>query len=256
VTPALAALLAPAAGVIALSARHVESGRVWRHREREVLPSASLIKLPVLAAFWETVEQGRLDPAERTRVPADARVGGTGVLKALAPDLEPTWSDLATLMITVSDNVATNLLVDRLGMTAIQAWIEKTGLADTRLERRMMDRSAMAAGKNNVTSAADMEALLFAMVTDACVSASASHEMRRALEAQQIQDRLARRMPGDVQVLNKTGNFANVMHDAGIITSPHGTLVVAVLTQGVEPVWRAMDAIADIAVALHADIAQ
>jgi beta-lactamase class A len=97
-----------------------ETARTWRYNERVVLPSASLIKLPILAAFWEAAEAGRLDPAERTDVPAGTSVEGTGVLKALTPGLQPTWSDLATLMITVSDNVATNLIIDRLGMDAIQ----------------------------------------------------------------------------------------------------------------------------------------
>ena len=183
-------------------------------------------------------------------VPAEARVEGTGVLKALAPGLQPTWSDLATLMITVSDNVATNLVIDRLGMDAIQAWIDKAGLAETRLERRMMDRTAMSAGRGNWTSAADMEALLSAIAAGTCVSSEASSEMRRALEAQQIQDRLPRRLGDGVRVANKTGNFADVIHDAGIVTWPGGTLVIAVLTQGVRPGWRAMDAIAEIAAVL------
>lgn len=246
----LSELLAPATGLVALAARHVGSSRTWRHHDHHVLPAASLIKLPILAAFWETIRTGRLDPEERVRVPYQARVEGTGVLKALAPNLEPTWSDLATLMISVSDNVATNLLIDRLGLETIQAWIDQAGLGDTRLERRMMDRGAMAAGRNNVTSAADIEALLFTVATGTCVSAYASRQMRRALDAQQIQDRLARRVPEAVRVTNKTGNIDDVMHDAGIVMWPGGTLVVAVLTQGVRPAWQAMDAIADIAVAL------
>ncbi len=249
----LSELLAPPAGVIALAARHVESGRTWRHREHHAFPSASLIKLPILAAFWEEAEHGRIDPSERVVVPASARVEGTGVLRALAPGLTPTLNDLATLMITVSDNVATNLVIERVGMDAIQAWIEKFGLAETQLERRMMDRAAIEAGRTNVTSAADVEALLFAIATGTCVSATASRQMRRALESQQIQDRLARRLPDTARAINKTGNFADVMHDAGIIMWPGGTLAVAVLTQGVTPAWRAMDAIADIAAALVAE---
>jgi beta-lactamase class A len=248
--PRLDELLDPPTGLVALAARHLETGRTWRHNERVILPSASLIKLPILAAFREAAEAGRLDPDERTDVPAGASVDGTGVLKALAPGLQPTWNDLATLMITVSDNVATNLLVDRLGMDTIQAWIDKTGLAQTRLERRMMDRAAMAAGRSNRTSAADMEALLSAVAAGTCVSGVASREMRRALEAQQIQDRLARRLGEGVRVANKTGNFTDVIHDAGIVTWPGGTLVIAVLTQGVRPAWQAMDAIADIAAVL------
>jgi beta-lactamase class A len=245
--PRLVELLNPPTGLVALAARHVESGRTWRHNEHLALPSASLIKLPILAAFWETVDAGRLDPAERVSVPAEARVEGTGVLKALAPGLQPTWSDLATLMITVSDNVATNLIIDRLGMDVIQVWIDKAGLGETRIERRMMDRTAMSAGRANWTSAADMEALLTAIAAGTCVSGEASGQMRRALEAQQIQDRLPRRLGEDIRVANKTGNFADVIHDAGIVTWPGGTMVVAVLTQGVRPPWQAMDVIADVA---------
>ena len=74
--------------------------------------------------------------------------------------------------------------------------------------------------------------------------------MRRALEAQQIQDRLPRRLGDGVRVANKTGNFADVIHDAGIVACPGGTLVIAVLTQGVCPPWQAMDAIADITAVL------
>lgn len=136
--PRLVELLNPPTGLVALAAGHVESGRTWRHNERRRLPSASLIKLPILAAFWERVEARRLDPAERVTISNEARVEGTGVLTMLSPGLEPTWSDLATLMITVSDNVATNLIIDRLGMDAIQAWIDSAGLATTRIERRMM----------------------------------------------------------------------------------------------------------------------
>jgi len=248
VDPKLVELLNPPTGVVALAATHVESGRTWRHNEHLRLPAASLIKLPILATFWETVEAGRLDPGERVSVPAEAlRVEGTGVLKALAPGLQPTWSDLATLMITVSDNVATNLIIDRLGMDTIQGWIDKAGLGETRIERRMMDRAAMAAGRGNWTSAADMETMLSAIMSGRCVSEGASREMRRVLEAQQIQDRLARRLGEGVRVANKTGNFADVIHDAGIVLSPDCTLAVAVLTQGVRPTWRAMDITAEIA---------
>ena len=87
-------------------------------------------------------------------------------------------------------------------------------------------------------------------VAGTCVSEEASRLMRRALEAQQIQDRLPRRLGDRVRVANKTGNFADVIHDAGIVAWPGGTLVIAVLTQGVCPPWQAMDAIADITAVL------
>ena len=109
-------------------------------------------------------------------------------------------------------------------MDTIQGWIDKAGLAETRIERRMMDRSAMAAGRGNWTSAADMEAMLLAIAAGTCVSEGASREMRRVLEAQQIQDRLPRRLPEGVRIANKTGDFADVVHDAGIARKAGGDL--------------------------------
>ena len=114
----------------------------------------------------------------------------------------------------------------------------------------MMDRTAMSADRGNWTSAADIETLLSAIAAGTCVSGEASRQMRRALEAQQIQDRLPRRLAGRVHVANKTGNFADVIHDGGIVTWPGGTLVIAVLTQGVRPPWQATDTTAEVAALL------
>ena len=79
------------------------------------------------------------------------------------------------------------------------------------------------------------------------MSSEASREMRRVLAAQQIQDRVARRLGDGVRVANKTGNFADVIHDAGIVTWAAETLVIAVLTQGGHQPWKAMDIIGEIA---------
>jgi beta-lactamase class A len=248
--PTLARLVAPDRGIVGLAARHVESAREWRWEDRRVLPSASLIKIPILAAFWDAVERAALDPAERFRVTADAAVDGSGVLGALEPGLTPTWRDLATLMIALSDNTATNLVIDRLGLGAIQKWIDGAGLADTRLARRMRDQAAAAAGRDNETSAADMLAILGEIEAGRCVSGPASAAMRAALGAQQHGDKLGRRLPPEVRLANKTGWIGDVAHDAGIVMWPGGTLVVAVLTRGLEPAWRASDLIGEVAVEL------
>jgi beta-lactamase class A len=191
-----------------------------------------------------------LDPAARVTVGPDAVTAGSGVLRTLAPGLRPTWADLATLMIVVSDNVATNLLLDRLGLEPVQAWIDAAGLGDTRLRRRMMDLAEMAAGRDNETTAADVLELLARIQAGACVSPEASARMREALAAQQLQAKLGRRLPRDIHLANKTGEVGEVSHDAGIVAGPGGTLLVAVLTRAVEPAGRAADLIGDVALAL------
>jgi beta-lactamase class A len=100
-----------------------------------------------------------------------------------------------------------------------------------------------------------MERLLSAIAAGTCVSAEATRRMRLALEAQQIHDRLGRHVPDAVVVANKTGNFAEVIHDAGILTSPGRTLTIAVLTEGVRPPWAAADTIAEIAALLWQECA-
>ncbi|MGH7266004.1 MAG: serine hydrolase, partial [Candidatus Rokuibacteriota bacterium] len=98
-----------------------------------------------------------------------------------------------------------------------------------------------------------MLALLAAIQAGECVSPAASAAMREALAAQQHADKLGRRLPPDVRLANKTGWIGDVVHDAGILVWPGGTLVVAVLTQGVEPAWRASDLIGEAALALLAE---
>jgi beta-lactamase class A len=95
-----------------------------------------------------------------------------------------------------------------------------------------------------------MEASLLAIAAGRCVSEGASREMRRVLEAQQIRDRLPRRLGEGVRVANKTGNFGDVSRDVGIVAWPEERLVVAVLTQSVLPGWRAASTIAWISEAL------
>jgi beta-lactamase class A len=153
-------------------------------------------------------------------------------------------------MITVSDNVATNLVLDRLGLEAVQTWIDAAGLGQTRLRRRMMDLAARAAGRENETTAGDVLELLARIQADACVSAEASRRRREILAAQQLQAKLERRLSRGLRLANKTGELGEISHDAGIVTGPGGTLLVAVLTRAVEPPGRGADLIGDVALAL------
>ena len=104
-------------------------------------PTASLIKLPILWEFFRQCERGRLDPDEAYRLSEADKVQGFGVLRQLTPGVALRLMDLATLMIVVSDNTATNLLIDRLGLAAIDSTIRDLGLQGTSLKRKMFDHS-------------------------------------------------------------------------------------------------------------------
>lgn len=182
--------------------------------------AASLIKLPILAT---ALDSGL--PFDE-RLPVRPAVAGSGVLAHLADVGDMSVRDLLTLMIAVSDNTATNVLIDRIGREEVNAWCARHGLTATVLARHMMDLEARARGLNNLTSAADVASVLSRLAD--------SPFAVRALEAQQFNDRLPRHLPPEFRLAHKTGELSGVRHDAGIVYPPAGPpVVVAALTEGI-----------------------
>jgi beta-lactamase class A len=127
-------------------------------RPDEVFPTASSIKLAVLYELYRQAEEGRLDVSEVTRPPVP-RVAGGGVLQELGDRVSLTWRDLAVLMIGWSDNEATNVLVRRVGLDAVNRRLDALGLPRTRLRRQMMDLEAARRGDENVSTPREMARL-------------------------------------------------------------------------------------------------
>jgi beta-lactamase class A len=195
-----------------------------------VFPSASIIKLPILWAFLERADSGALDPGETWSLTDADRVDGSGVLRFLQPDARLTLLDLAMLMIVVSDNTATNALVDRLGVATIQASIDRLGLTVTRLGRKMYDFEARARGLENLASPRDIARLLHRFYQGDGLS-SASHQRAVAiLKGQQFNAGLPARLPEGAVVAHKTGNLPGLLHDAGWIEHERGAAIVVAFT--------------------------
>jgi beta-lactamase class A len=161
----------------------------------------------------------------RARAPSD------GVLANLSPDLRPTIHDIAHLMITISDNTASNVLLDLLGIETINATMRELGLHSTRLERRFMDFEARKAGRDNWTTAADMVLLL------SHIYAGRVPERERLLNIllrQNDYSILPAYWGEDEPFAHKTGGLEGIMHDAGILfrapDDQRTPLIVAVLT--------------------------
>jgi beta-lactamase class A len=199
----------------------------------EVFPAASLAKIPILVELARKLAQPDCGYSWETRleVPDSARVASDGVLADLSPDLRPTIQDVAHLMITISDNTASNMLLDLLGLAAINATMRELGLSHTRLERRFIDFDARRAGRDNWTTAADM-ARLFAHIYHGRVP-----ESKRLISILLRQNDYAI-LPGywgeDEPFAHKTGGLPGIMHDAGILfrsrTDQRQALIVAALS--------------------------
>lgn len=221
-------------GTAAILIQDLDSHEIlFQYNETVVFPAASLIKLPILWEFYQQVENGRITLTTRLTLTEGHKVGGAGVLQLLWPGLQPTLYDLATFMIITSDNTATNLLIDLLGMTVINQTMQKLGLMDTRLQRYMMDFDRAKAGFENYTTAAETAVLLRHIHARPTTTGEI---MRYILKQQLYNDRLSANWPEEEPFAHKTGNLTNIEHDAGIWYGKRPILLIALTKDAPNPI--------------------
>ena len=251
----LAAVRGAGRGVeVGVAARLVGTPRAWAVGGDRAFPAASTIKLAILVALFREVDAGRLDLEEKRAVDGAAAVPGSGVLRWLGPGLELPLSDLAYLMVAVSDNTASNLLLDAVGCERVRGVITDLRLTGTALNRRFLGRAAVAGEPENVTTAADLAQLLAAIADDSAASPAGCARMRELLALQQDRARLARRLPAGVAFGGKSGSLPGLVHDAGLLTGPAGVLAAAVLTRGFSDPYAAEEAIGEVALAMLEEV--
>src|SRR5262249_26011586 len=163
-------------------------------RADELFPTASSIKPAVLLELYHQAEAGGVD-LQATTTPPTPRVGGGGVLEALGDHVSLTWHDLAVLMMVWSDNEATNVLIRRVGMDAVNRRLDGLGLPRTRLRRQMMDLEAARRGEENVTTPSELRRLLEAVEDGTGLLLARAADLRAAAAVHQ-----RRALPGGSQV--------------------------------------------------------
>lgn len=220
-------------GVVGVAARDIRRGRTLDFNADEVFPSASVIKVPILVELMARVEAGECRLDDRLHLRNEDRVDGSGVLPMLHEGLELTLEDLAHLMITVSDNTASNMLIDFLGVERINQRLVSLGLTRTQLQRKFYDFEAREKGLDNWASARELADLLVAMERGTVVSRGASERMLAIMKRQQFDGKIPKLLPPDTVVANKTGTISTASHDIGIIYAPEGPLALAVLTRDI-----------------------
>lgn len=235
-------------GQFGMFAKHLETGAEVGVNADAVMPTASVIKVAVLAELYRQVEAGLVSLEERREVTPEDWWGGSGVLKEFAPGLTPTVNDLARMMIIVSDNVATGMLVRLLGKDAINASLRAWGLPETTLVWQMEIGDDIR--RYAVSTPRELARLMELIATDAIISPGACAAMRDHLARQQYLDQIPRYLPynpyavyvgGDaaMQIFNKTGFYTGVRVDAAIVTAPECRFVIATMTDGsADPSFR------------------
>jgi beta-lactamase class A len=197
----------------------------------KLFPSASLVKIPIMAACFQAVYDGKLTLKETMVLDAATKTSGSGVLKNAASGTAFAVAKLIEIMITYSDNTAANMLIERLGFDYINDFFKKSGLRHTNLSRRMMDFQDRKHGVENYTSASDIAYLLEKFYRRRFLSRTVSEKCLSLLLRQKVNDRIPKKLPEDWPVAHKTGLEKNVCHDAGIVFTVKGDFLICVLTK-------------------------
>jgi beta-lactamase class A len=229
-----------------------------------VFHAASTMKVPVLVELERQAAAGELTLADTLVVHNAFRSLADGSPFALDPadDSEldlyrregeaVSLRDLAFLAITESSNLATNLLVDRLGATRISDAMADLGAPSLVVRRGVEDDAAWRAGSNNTVTASGLATLLLALARRHLVSREASDEMLAILRAQAFNEGIPAGLPADVRVAHKTGSITDLYHDAAIVESPGAPpYVLVVLTDGLDETHAAPALVASIARVVH-----
>jgi beta-lactamase class A len=218
--------------VIAWAARHLPSGRAASRNGDVLFPSASTIKLLISTAFWLEVDAGRLDPRERVRAGDCPAPGGGGLLESLDAATAPTLADLDLLMLAVSDNAATNVLIERVGGACVNDLAGRLELRGTELRRAMGDEAARARGIENTTCADDLVRLLTALALPGRIPRPVARRVIAAAAQSHHTDIVPRLLPAaEVRsIASKQGGLDTVRHDAALIDEADGRVAVAVLS--------------------------
>lgn len=217
-------------GVLGLAFKDLTTGKTLFLNEREVFPQASSIKIAVLAEMFKQAEEGRLDLDAFLTVDDGNRVAGSGVLYFLGrPSLSLSVRDTAVLMVVLSDNTATNLLIDKVGMEAVNRRMDALGLGKTRLRRKMMDLKAASEGRENVSTPLEMMTLLESVWKGAFLKEPGRKAFLDMLAIPKDSP-LRAGVPEGVEVAEKPGELEAVRCDSGIVLLAGRPYVLSVMT--------------------------
>jgi beta-lactamase class A len=227
---ALDAIVDQAGGEVALAAMNLTTGEeVGRNAERS-MPTASVFKLPLLVEVFRQAEEGTLDLDERVTLDAEDVVMGSGILRDFGPGLQPTLRDLAMMMVIVSDNSATNLLLDRVGgPQQVNATMRDLGLPSIVVHRRIVFGEITTNDSLAEAAPRDLMRLVAMLAREELVSPTASREMLAILRRQRHLEQTPRFIayrpyasdfgrPQAIGIGNKTGFMNSLRADTGLIT--------------------------------------
>jgi len=217
----------------------------------ETFPTASTIKIAILAELLHQAQLGKLSLNELHTLQSSDLVGGSGIASALTPGTTRlTLRDVAALMISVSDNSMTNVVIDRIGLDNVNTLLDSLGLTHTRLRRKMMDVKAAAEGRENVATPREITLLLEALYKGKVLNKQFAEGFFNLLSIHK-ESYLPRYLPEALRIANKPGELEGVRNDCGLVFTGKRPYILCAMSTYVRREQDAGDAIARISLAAY-----
>ena len=234
-------------GRVGIYIKDLETGKAWEYNADRKFPSASLIKVPIMAAVFERIRAGTISLDTQIKLTRGYRVGGSGSLKWVRDGTSLSVMEIIYKMITESDNTATKMLIDSVGMDYLTGAFAGLGLEQTNITQEGMSLTSRPVSRENYTTAREMAMLMERIYAGELVDKEASEFMLDVLKHTKSRTRLRRGLPLGWEIGHKTGLLRRSCHDVGIVFSPRGDFVIAVLTADVPSYSSAKTFIAKVA---------
>lgn len=197
--------------------KNLVTGETITYHEEDAFEAASVIKIPVLIEVYRKIMDGSLDENQLFMVKKKDKLPSCGALNYMHDGLEITLKDLCTLMIILSDNTATNMLIKLVGMDQINATMKELGMKKTKVNRLLFDIKQSALGIQNYITPKEIGILLEKMYTERLISKNASREMITLLSNQRLNGKIPFYITDGTKVAHKTGEDSGITHDVGIV---------------------------------------
>ena len=231
-------------GEVSLYAKNLQTGKTYNLRGDDPVRTASTIKLAIMVECFAEAGEGKLNLSEPIKLTEDEKVSGSGILQDLSASDQLPIRDMVDLMIVLSENTATNLILNRIGGNAVNTRMAELGFAQTRVMRKILgdgnklkptpsgitDEGAKPENKKwgiGRTTPHEMVTILEKLNRGELVSKTASEEMLIILKRQRDRDGLGRDMQ-DIEIANKSGALDHLRSDVGIIYSKGGPIAMAI----------------------------
>ena len=238
-------------GVLGVAILDLTTGQKYFLHADEVLPTASSIKIAILAELYRQAQQGKIKLGDLYTLQSSDLAGGSGIAGALTPGVTRlTIRDVAVLMISVSDNSATNIIIHRIGIENVNALLDSLSLTQTRLRRKMMDVKAAGEGRENIATPREMVTLLESLYRGRVLNKPMTEDFFTLLSVHK-ESYIPRELPEDLRIANKPGELEGVRNDSGIVFTGSRPFAISVMTTYLRREKDGGDAIVRIATAAY-----